>query len=61
LTTGTPHESERTLEFTALTGVLTPIDVVPLEKACEACRRMKSGDVKLGMALTMLGAGEVPR
>lgn len=51
--TGTPFENEKTLDFSVLTGVRPQIEIMPLEKASEAYQRMKSGDVKFRMVLTM--------
>jgi alcohol dehydrogenase len=51
--TGSPYENERTLDFSVLTGVRPLIETMPLEKALEAYQRMKSGDVKFRMVLTM--------
>jgi alcohol dehydrogenase len=51
--TGTPYENEKTLDFSLLTGVRPVIEVIPLEKANEAYRRMKSGDVKFRMVLAV--------
>jgi len=51
--TGSPYENERTLDFSLLTGARPVIEVMPLEKANEAYQRMKSGDVKFRMVLTV--------
>ncbi len=51
--TGSPYENERTLDFSVLAGVRPMIEVMPLEQADEAYRRMKSGDVKFRMVLSM--------
>lgn len=51
--TGTPHDNERTLDFSVLTGVRPRIETMPLEEANEAFQRMKSGDVKFRVVLTM--------
>ena len=51
--TGTPYESEKALGFSVLTDVRPKIETVPLEKAFEAYQRMKSGEVKFRMVLTM--------
>jgi alcohol dehydrogenase len=59
--TGTPYESERALDFSVLTGVRPQIEIVPLERAFDTYRKMKSGDVKFRMVLTMRGAGGVTR
>ncbi|MGH7077203.1 MAG: alcohol dehydrogenase [Acetobacteraceae bacterium] len=50
---GTPYENERALDFSALTGVRPRIETMPLEKAFEAYRKMRSGDAKFRMVLTM--------
>lgn len=51
--TGTPFESEKTLDFSVLTDVRALIETMPLEKAYEAYQRMMSGQVKFRMVLTM--------
>lgn len=51
--TGSPFDSEKTLDFSVLTGVRPRIEVLPLEQAQEAYQRMKSGDVKFRMVLSM--------
>lgn len=51
--TGSPYENERTLDFSVLTGVRPKIETMPLERAAEAYRRMRSGAVKFRMVLTM--------
>lgn len=51
--TGTPYENEKTLDFSVLTGVRPQIETMPFEKAFEAYQRMRSGDVKFRMVLTM--------
>lgn len=51
--TGSPYENERTLDFSVLTGVRPLIETMPLEKAFDAYQRMKSGDAKFRMVLTM--------
>lgn len=51
--TGTPYEIERTLDFSVLADVRPRIETMPLEKAFEAFQKMKSGDVKFRMVLTM--------
>lgn len=55
--TGTPYESERTLDFSVLSGVRPQIETLPLAQAAEAYARMKSGKVKFRMVLTMGRAG----
>ncbi len=51
--TGTPYESERTLNFSVLADVRPAIETMPLERAPEAFERMLSGLVKFRMVLTM--------
>ena len=51
--TGTPYENEKALNFSVLTGVRPMIETMPLEHASEAYRRMRSGDVRFRMVLTM--------
>ena len=51
--TGTPYENEKTLNFSVLTGARPQIETMPMEKAFEAYRKMKSGDVKCRMVLTV--------
>lgn len=46
-------ESEETLDFSVLAGVRPQIETISLEKAFEAYQKMKSGDVKFRMVLTM--------
>jgi alcohol dehydrogenase len=52
--TGTPHESERTLNFSVLVGAKAQIEVVSINQANEAYQRLKSGAAKFRMALSML-------
>lgn len=51
--TGSSYEIEKTLKFSLLTDVRARIEIMPLEKANEAYQRMKSGDVRFRMVLTM--------
>lgn len=51
--TGTPYDNERTLDFSVLTGVRPRIETMPLEQANDAYQRMKSGDAKFRVVLTM--------
>lgn len=51
--TGTPYENEKALDFSVLTDVRPWIETMPLEKAFDAYLKMKSGDVKFRMVLTM--------
>ena len=51
--TGTPTDSEDTLNFAELTGVRPMIETYPLEKAAEAYARMMSGNAQFRVVLTM--------
>lgn len=51
--TGTPYENEKALNFSVLAGVRPRIETMPLDRAFDAYQRMKSGDVKFRMVLTM--------
>jgi len=51
--TGTPYDNEKTLNFSVLADVRPWIETMPLEKAQDAYQRMKSGDVRYRMVLTM--------
>jgi alcohol dehydrogenase len=55
--TGTPYESEKTLDFSVMTDVRAMIETQPLENAWEAYQKVKSGEVKFRMVLTV-GTGE---
>jgi D-arabinose 1-dehydrogenase-like Zn-dependent alcohol dehydrogenase len=50
---GTPTDSEDTLRFAELTGVLPMIETYPLENAEEAYARMMSGKAQFRVVLTM--------
>jgi D-arabinose 1-dehydrogenase-like Zn-dependent alcohol dehydrogenase len=50
---GTPIDSEDTLQFCDLTGVRPMIETYPLERAGEAYARMMSGDARYRVVLTM--------
>ncbi len=50
---GIPTDSEDTLRFAELTGVLPMIETYPLEKAAEAYDRMMSGKAEFRVVLTM--------
>jgi alcohol dehydrogenase len=50
--TGTPFESEKTLDFSVLADVRPLIETLPLEHVHEAYRRMASGQVRYRMVLT---------
>lgn len=51
--TGSPYESEKTLDFSVLTDVRPQIEIMPFENANEAYQKMKSGKAKFRMVLTM--------
>lgn len=51
--TGTPYENEKALDFSLLTGVRPMIETMPWEQAFEAYQRMKRGDAKFRIVLTM--------
>ena len=53
--TGTPYESERTLAFSLLADVRPMIETVPLAQAAEAYQRMRTGQARFRMVLTMPG------
>jgi D-arabinose 1-dehydrogenase-like Zn-dependent alcohol dehydrogenase len=50
---GTPSDSEDTLRFSELTGVLPMIEKYPLERAAEAYARMISGKAEFRVVLRM--------
>lgn len=50
---GTPADSEDTLNFAELTGVRPMIETYPLERAGEAYERMMSGKAQFRVVLTM--------
>lgn len=51
--TGSPYENERALQFSVLADVRPQIELMTLEQANEAYQRMKSGNVKFRMVLTV--------
>jgi alcohol dehydrogenase len=51
--TGSPYENEKALSFCVLTDARPWIETMRLQDAAAAYRRMKSGDVKFRMVLTM--------
>jgi alcohol dehydrogenase len=51
--TGSPYESEKALNFSVLTGARPMIEVLPLEKAGAAYQKMKSGEAKFRMVVSM--------
>ena len=50
---GTPIDTEDTLQFAELSGVRAMIETYPLEKAAEAYARMLSGEAEFRVVLTM--------
>ncbi|SAL81045.1 alcohol dehydrogenase [Caballeronia arvi] len=55
--TGSPFDTARALNFSVLADVRPMIEVMPLEQAADAYQRMRSGDVKFRMVLTMQRLG----
>jgi propanol-preferring alcohol dehydrogenase len=51
--TGNPACGDTTLKFSALSGVSPMIEKVPLEQAAAAYEKMKSGEARFRMVLTM--------
>ncbi len=51
--TGSPWENEKTLNFSALVDVRPWIEVMPLEQAEAALEKLRSGDAKFRIVLTM--------
>lgn len=51
--TGSPFENEKTLDFSVLAGVRPLIETMQLERAQEAVEKMKSGDAKFRIVLTI--------
>lgn len=51
--TGSPFESEKTLDFSLLADIRPMNETVPLERANEAYQRMRSGQAVFRMVLTM--------
>lgn len=51
--TGSPYESEKTLDFSLLADIRPMIETMPLSKANEAYQRMRSGQAMFRMVLTM--------
>jgi D-arabinose 1-dehydrogenase-like Zn-dependent alcohol dehydrogenase len=50
---GTAIDSQETLSFSALAGVKSMNEAVPLERAAEAYERMMSGKARFRVVLTM--------
>lgn len=51
--TGTPFESEKTLDFSVMADVRAMIETLPLERAWEAYQRVRSGQARFRVVLTM--------
>jgi alcohol dehydrogenase len=51
--TGTPFENEWTLDFSVPAGVRPRVETMPLQRAADAVARMRSGEAKFRMVLTM--------
>lgn len=56
--TGTPYENERALGFSVLCDIRPRVETMPLAKAQEGLERVRSGDVKFRMVLTMKDAAD---
>lgn len=59
--TGTPWETEKALNFSVLAEALPMVETLPLERAADALLRLKSGDAKFRVVLTMDAAREPQR
>jgi alcohol dehydrogenase len=55
--TGTPRDAERALQFSALTDGMPIIERIPLEAANLGLDRLRSGEVRYRLVLTMLPVG----
>lgn len=51
--TGTPWETEKALNFSVLAEALPMVETLALERAPDALQRLKSGDAKFRVVLTM--------
>jgi len=51
--TGDPATADATMAFSVLTGVSPMVETMPLARAADAYARMKSGDARFRMVLTM--------
>ena len=51
--TGSAYETEKTLDFSVLADIRPMIETAPLERAFEAYQRMRSGQSRFRMVLTM--------
>jgi len=59
--TGTPWETEKALNFSVLAEALPMVETLPLERAAYALLRLKSGDAKFRVVLSMDAAREPQR
>jgi alcohol dehydrogenase len=50
--TGTPHQTQKTLDFSVLVDVRPWIETVPFDQAPEALAKVRSGNAKFRMVLT---------
>jgi alcohol dehydrogenase len=55
--TGTPYDNERALNFSVLVDARPKIELVPFEDANLAIQRLKSGNVRFRMVLSMKRVG----
>jgi alcohol dehydrogenase len=51
--TGTPHDSEKTLDFSLLANIRPEIETVPLVGVNDALQRLRAGDVKFRFVIQM--------
>lgn len=51
--TGSPYENERVLRFSVLVDARPKFEAMPLDRVNEAVERLKQGDVKFRLVLTM--------
>ncbi len=51
--TGTPYDNEKALGFSVLADVRPRVELLPLDQANEALRKLKSGDARYRMVLTI--------
>lgn len=56
--TGTPADGEKALHFSVLVDALPQIETLPLERAGEALHKLRSGNVRYRLVLTMQAAAE---
>lgn len=51
--TVTPHDSEKTLDFSLLANIRPEIETVPLVGVNDALQRLRAGDVKFRFVIQM--------